>query len=321
MSTKNKVLFGLLAVLLLAIGVGAAILTVPAHAQGLHETTPPAEPAFGPGAGHGFGMGAPAMEHGFGMKGEEGGFRNGFGKGRRHHRPHRALGQVTGIQDNAFTMKLRDGKEITVNVTDQTKFHKAGSGEASFSDLQVGNWVMVAGRHENGENEARLVVILPEGFDPNAIHHAIGKVKSADAHTLTITTRRGDELTVQITDKTRFRGIGGESDLKPEMQVRVAYLQKANETPTAVLIAVPKPRQGAAGKVTAVGENSISIKPRRGGEITFTLAENTCIRSPQGNPLSLSDVHTGDFARLLTNGNADSPQAWLVIVGAPLHRH
>lgn len=323
MSTKNKVLFGLSAMLLLAIGVVAAIFTVPAHAEEPQQTPQPAQAAFGPHAGHSFRMGALAMRHGFGMKGE-GGLRHGFGEGQRHRHPHKGIGQVTAIQDNAFTMKLRDGREITINVTNQTKFRKAGGGEASFSDLQVGNWVMVAGHHENDENDARLVVILPDDFDPNAIHHAIGKVKSvdADAHTLTITTRQGDELTVQITDKTRFHGIGGESDLKPEMQVRVVYQQKDAETPSALLVAVPKPRgtHGAAGKVTAVGDNSITIKPRRGNEITFTLAENACIRSPQGDPLSLSNVHTGDFARVLINGNADSPQAWLVIVGAP-HRH
>jgi len=325
MSTKSKVLIGLSVVLLLAVGAVVAAVAMPVHAQSGADATPPAKPAFGPGAGQGFGMGAPAGGPGFGMKGEEGAFMRGMGKGRRHHRPRGALGQVTAIQDNAFTMKLRDGKEVTVNVTDQTKFRKAGSGEASFSDLQVGNWVMVAGRHDNGENEARLVVILPDDFDPNAIHHTAGKIESvdADAHTFTITTRQGDELTVQITDQTRFRGISGESDLKPDMMVVVVYRQKGDETPTAMLVAVPtqKGARGAAGEVTAVGDNSITIKPRRGGEITVTLAENACIRSPQGDPLSLSDVHVGDFARMLTNGDPNSPQAWLVIVGNPAHSH
>ncbi len=40
-----------------------------------------------------------------------------------------------------------------------------------------------------------------------------------------------------------------------------------------------------------------------------------------GGALSLSDMHTSDFACVRTNGNADSPQAWLVMVGTPPRGH
>ena len=165
-----------------------------------------------------------------------------------HRRPR--VAQVTAVDANAFTVTTPNGKTATVQVDEQTAYRLAGGGEASFADIQVGRWV--TGRFERTGQEgvlhARVVVILPEDFDPGQWKDARrykGKVVETGDNTLTIATRDGQTLTFTVTAETKFRSHNGEvnglADLQPDMPVLVIARQQEDGSLTALGIGAGKP--------------------------------------------------------------------------------
>jgi hypothetical protein len=77
------------------------------------------------------------------------------------------LGQVTAIEADQFTIQTRAGRERTFRFAETTRFTDPERQELSAQDLQTGGWVAVAVARRSGMPPlARLVVILPEDFDP-----------------------------------------------------------------------------------------------------------------------------------------------------------
>ena len=161
-------------------------------------------------------------------------------------RPARHIGQVTAVGDNTFTLELLNGKTVQIAVDDDTRFRKVGGGEASFADITVGRWVAGAVKPpqegEEGVLHARVVVILPEDFDParwKDVRRYPGKVTAVGNDSLTIQTRNGQSLTFAVTDQTRFRSrdgaVKGLGDLEPDMPVLV-IAKDDNGTLTALAV-------------------------------------------------------------------------------------
>jgi len=166
--------------------------------------------------------------------------------------PARHIGQVTAVGDNTFTLKLLNGKTVQIAVDEDTHFRKAGGGEASFADITVGRWVTGAVKPpqegEEGPFHARVVVILPDDFDParwEGTDRYPGKVTAVGSDNFTIRTRNGRSLTFTVTDQTRFRSrdgsVHGLDDLKPDMPVLVVAKQGPDNHLTALAVLVGKP--------------------------------------------------------------------------------
>ncbi len=215
------------------------------------------------------------------------------------------VAQVTAVDANAFTVTTPNGKTATVQVDEQTTYRLAGGGEASFADIQVGRWV--TGRFERTDQEgvllARVVVILPEDFDPGKWKGARrykGKVVEAGNDTLTIATRDGQTLTFAVTAETKFRSrdgsVNGLADLQPNMPVIVIARQQEDGSLTALGIGAGKPGGHAnrpsryMGKITAVGDNSLTIETRDGQTLTFAVTAETKFRSRDGSVNGLADL-------------------------------
>ncbi len=245
-------------------------------------------------------------------------------------RPARHIGQVTAVGDNTFTLKLLDGKTVQIAVDDDTRFRKAGGGEASFADITVGRWVAGAVKPpqegEEGVLHARLVVILPEDFDParlKNIHRYPGKVTAVDSDSLTIETRDGQSLTFTVTDKTRFRSRDGAvkslDDLKPDMFVLVIAKDDNGQRIALAVFAGKPERRGErhTGKVTAVGSDSLTIETRDGQSLTFAVTDQTRFRSRDGAVKSLDDLKPDTFVLVIAKDDDGQRIALAVFAGRP----
>lgn len=77
-------------------------------------------------------------------------------------------GKVTGVSGNVITIRTKDGKDVKVNVTSDTRYfegRKATRKPGALKDIQAGDRLMAAGKWDvNGSFDAALVITL----GPNA---------------------------------------------------------------------------------------------------------------------------------------------------------
>jgi hypothetical protein len=139
-----------------------------------------------------------------------------------------ALGQVTAIGADQFTLQTRAGQERTFRFDESTRFTNPEKQELSAADLQTGAWVRVVVARRGGQPRlARAVVILPPDFDPQAYadRRFLGKITGVEAASFTLQTRTGETLTFQVTAETVFHSRKGTvdslDDLKAGLPVAV----------------------------------------------------------------------------------------------------
>ncbi len=72
-------------------------------------------------------------------------------------------GEVTGVGDSSFTLQMPCRCELTVTVTDETRFRIPGNDDAGLDDIAVGDMVIVAGRwNQDGSLQAGTIGKLPQ---------------------------------------------------------------------------------------------------------------------------------------------------------------
>ena len=234
--------------------------------------------------------------------------------------PHRRarVAQVTAVDANAFTVTTPNGKTVTVQVDEQTAYRLAGGGAASFADIQVGRWV--TGRFERTDQEgvlhARVVVILPEDFDPGQWKDArryMGKITAVGDSALTLQTRDGQTLPFAVTADTKFRSrdgsVNGLGDLQPGMGAIVIARKQDDGSLLALGIGAGKIRSERPshymGKITAVGDSTLTIQTRDGQTFTFAVTANTKFRSRDGSVNGLDDLQPGMGAIIIARKQDD----------------
>ena len=129
------------------------------------------------------------------------------------------VGKITAIGENTITVKVWRGntlvrkyigQELTIEVTENTRFYfKQGTTTQpiKFSDLGVGQKVSVTGRTANNVWKAFRVTVSGAKFA------LVGKITAIGDDTVTVKvwrgnifvrSYRGEELTITVTDATRF---------------------------------------------------------------------------------------------------------------------
>ena len=216
-----------------------------------------------------------------------------------HRNTRSGLGQVTAIGDSQFTVQLNNqNTTLTILVDEQTKFSYQDGDDVTFADLEVGMWV--AGRvvrNDQGQALARVVILLPEGFDPTQYQRARGEVTAVGASSFTLNTPQGEALTFQVDGSTQYFGeVQSMADLQAGMQAGVAAKKLDDGTLLAVAVRVKVERVRHAGEVTAVGGTSLTLETRQGEMFTFDVDANTKFLSRDGSVDSLSDVAVGMIA-------------------------
>jgi hypothetical protein len=197
----------------------------------------------------------------------------------------RGLGQITVIGDNQFTVQLRNGTVKVILVDEQTRYFDAHGTSIAFADLLVGRWAAGRAVHTADGLLARLVIQLPEGFDPTVplIRHA-GTIANVDlaGSAFTLTTLQGERLTFHVDESTLFMGkVSSLADLQPGMGAVVAAQQRTDGSYQAVRVTarqIPQVDVKAAGRVTSIEIGSFTILGRDGQSHTFQVTPATRFR-------------------------------------------
>ena len=223
-------------------------------------------------------------------------------RGSDHGPRHRLMiGKVLEIGTDGFTVEDMRGESHQISVTAETVFRSRstdkGDGEvfeASFDDLTVG---MYLGIHQR-EGQAKLVALLPEDFDPEAMQ---GVKLAGEVNMVTVgggffkmDTRQGETLTITVDENTRFLGLEGLDDLEKGDKVGVLAQEKEDDTLLAKAVGVPKgerPKQSKqAGKLTAISGQEITITDKEGQSFTFTTTEDTHFGSRNSEVDGIDDL-------------------------------
>ena len=246
------------------------------------------------------------------------------------HRPPHLIGKITAIDDHSLTVESLQGRTATIQTDEHSRFRLANGDAATFDDLKIGQWV--TGRFfptgERGVFLARVVIILPDDFDParwkDTAHYA-GKITAVNADSLTLQTRDGQTLTFQITAQTRFRSRNGTvqnpDDIQPGTRARVIARQGESGS-VALLVGVGAPRRGLppgisrfAGEITAASDDTLTLQTRDGQTLTFQITAQTCFRSRDFTAQSLADIRPGMHAMVIAREEENGLVALVVRVG------
>jgi hypothetical protein len=216
----------------------------------------------------------------------------------RLRKPPRTLGQVTAVAADQFTLQTRAGQERAFRFDESTRFVDPQKQELSLEDLQNGGWVAVVVVRNSGEPPlARLVVILPEDFDPANWAAVRGRVTGVDVpgSAFTLEDKDGKSTTVKVDTDTKYLGqAAGLADLQVGMLAQTRAEKQANGDLLAKSVRAGVPSdQRFLGKVTAIDGQTFTIQTRRGESVTFQVTEETRFRSRKGVVDSLDDLQVG----------------------------
>jgi hypothetical protein len=132
------------------------------------------------------------------------------------------MGTITAVNGSTLTIKNSDGHDVSVTVTDSTRFMKDRQ-PAKLADFKVGDMAMVRGRSTGTDAwEAELVGSRSGGsggpgqggFSQGGFPEDLGKkfiageIKSIDGTRLTIARMDGQTQTIAVDENTSFKKEG-----------------------------------------------------------------------------------------------------------------
>lgn len=163
------------------------------------------------------------------------------------------------------------------------------------------------------------VALAGEDFDPSkrSGRGVTGMVTAVNSESFSLQSRRGDELTFFVDQGTQFPGyVKSLAELEIGMHASVAAMKKGNGSLVALSVWARPVLVKRVGFVTAAdaGSSTLTLKDRRGEEITFLVNAETRFRSKNGEISSLEDIKVDMAAIVLA---VDEDGAFVaVVVGA-----
>lgn len=218
---------------------------------------------------------------------------------KRFKRANAVLGRVVELNHNAFSITRRDGTHMSYQVNDETKFFDKDRQELSFVDIAESGWVLVVSRSKEGGNSlAKIVVILPDDFDPEnmaAYRGIIAGVKVSD-NEFTLKTKDEQEVTFTVDAETLFSGQADDlARLEADLWARVIAEQQEDGSLLAKGVRSTYPRARKTGIITAINQvdGRFTIKGRDELEVIFDVDEETRFHSRDGKITGLEDLKEG----------------------------
>jgi hypothetical protein len=214
------------------------------------------------------------------------------------------LGKIVSLGNQQIALQKLDGLELTVHVNEQTRYRIAGEGESTFNDLQVGRYIAGYGRKNTaGEAIARLVVMLPEGFDPSKLpdRRIAGQVIEVDNsdNSLSVETRLGMKEVIGVDQDTQYLGeVKSLSEVEAGMVALAAVRELDDGSMLAVRLTTRFPVQRHVGTIVAVDgyTGSFTLHTKTGDDLIFTVDENTRYRDKGNSLQNLGDLKLGMLA-------------------------
>ncbi len=240
----------------------------------------------------------------------------------RLRRGRGVLGQVTAVADNQFTLQTRQGETRDFLVDENTRFRSREQSDLSLDDLEVGRWVEVfAPPAPDVTPTARLVILLPEDFDPSKIKGLRGLVESVDltGNLFKLKDRQGEVSSVAVDEQTVFRGqVKSFSELQAGMAAFAVVETQEDGELLAKAVRAGFPIVRRIGEIAAVdvAASEFTLKTARTGEeLTFQVDENTRFRSKDDQIAGLDDLQPGMVAAVTARQSPDGALALLVAAG------
>ena len=216
-------------------------------------------------------------------------------------------GQVSQISTHTFIVRTREGTAFNFRVDETTRFCSNVLEDPTFEHLNVGDLVGVAARRPGygmvpGGLLARIVVILPPDFNPS-IRFGVrvrGEALAVDpdAETFTLVKPSGEEMEIQVDERTRYVGHAkdlGDLDVGWVIGVAGGIQGDGSYLAAIVTVAAQLRRDVKTGEVTAVqvGDDTFSIETRQGESVTILVNEDTLYHSREGIICGLDDLQPG----------------------------
>ena len=222
----------------------------------------------------------------------------------------RAAGKVTAVDlaQSQFSIQTREGESLTFQVGDRTEFRSKDGSVNSLEDLKAEMPVLVIALKQDDSTLMALLVVVGSGEGRPELKRFAGTIMGVDsgAGTFTLKTREGEELSFQTNEETRYHSRDGSVQGLEDLQAGMAALVGAKENEDGSLLALavavgkpedrprpPRPEVKVAGKITAVGGNSLTIETARGESLTFLVDGSTVIKSRDGSIDSFDDLQAG----------------------------
>ncbi len=223
-------------------------------------------------------------------------------------------GVVIAIADDSFTLQNQDGKLFTYFVDDSTNFRSPEIEAPDFANLELGGKIAVfAPGSDEAYPAARLVILLPEDFDPSqwAEARTRGEVVSVDieAGSFTLQANSGEEKSFWVDDSTRFFGqLSSLNDLQVGMSVGVGGVEAEDGEVLARLIVGANTQEAKlhAGTIMVVtpAAGTFTLETRQGDDLIIAVDENTIFNSRAGEIESLNDL-TVDMVAMVYGSSQD----------------
>ncbi len=235
-----------------------------------------------------------------------------------------ALGQVTQVSNDQFTLQTAKGDEVTFRYDQNTRFVDTERQPRTSADLKQGGWVTVMGGRRDGvlnllqrlldrrrgagaaqpaaeDNQptlARIVVLMPADFDPANLDGLRGQVTAVDAARSQFSLQDLDGATslIRVDQDTRFAGQAHSlAALEVGMSATVRVEKQADGSLLALAVRAGNQPLRLAGQAVSVdtGSGQLVIKTLRGQEVTVQVDDSTVFRSRDNSLHSLADVQPG----------------------------
>lgn len=133
-------------------------------------------------------------------------------QGRPSRRFQSVSGTITAIDKNQLSLKTAEGKTVTVNLSNETRYRKDVQ-PAKLEDFRVGDAVMVGG-DPAGDNAWNARFVMTRGMGGQQMREALGKhfiageIKAIKGTNLTILRVDGETQTIAVDENTSFRKQG-----------------------------------------------------------------------------------------------------------------
>jgi len=250
------------------------------------------------------------------------------------------VGKITEIGVQAITVKVwwgntlaqaYKGQELTIQVDENTLYYfNLGTTiePIEFSDLAVGQRIRVTGYTANDVWTASKITVNC------AQYSLVGKITAIEDNTITVKVwrgnifarfYRGEELTIAVNENTLFTYKLGTtiqpiefSDLSVGQRIQVKG-QVVNNVWTASRITVKGAKYSLVGKITAIGDNTVTVKVWRGNifvrglrgeELTVTMTEATKYLRKEGTVITEITFDDFEVGQKVTVNGYVANNAW-----------
>ena len=224
----------------------------------------------------------------------------------------RLQGEVSGVGDGYFTLLTEDGRSLTINVIDRTRFRSRNGEVTTLSDLEPGMVAIVAAVDTEDNGIVALVVAAgtPTGDIRDRIFRTTGEITGVvpGQETFTVLSNEGESITFVTGERTNFRSrdgsVTGIHDLKRGMLAMVGAIKMEDGTNQALVVLAgnheDRPERpnvvSASGKIVSLGGNSLTIETRSGEQKSFSVDGSTKYKSRDGSVSGFGDLEVGMLA-------------------------